>query len=106
MEALLDFVGEIYEASYKPDHWDHVMEQLCSRFMQAKSGAIFIEDHSSNTRSMIGAYGLPAAVRTSYRFGMGKYDHLSRSRAACPWAKPLKSPRQSGCARTTPFITA
>ncbi|WP_290522517.1 LuxR C-terminal-related transcriptional regulator [Alcanivorax sp.] len=84
MEALLDFVGEIYEASYKPDHWDHVMEQLCSRFMQAKSGAIFIEDHSSNTRSMIGAYGLPAAVRTSYRFGMGKYDHTFKIQSRMP----------------------
>lgn len=84
MEALLDFVGEIYEASYKPDHWDHVVEQLCCKFLNAKSGAIFIEDRASNTRSMIGAHGLPAAVRASYRFGMARYDHTFQLQTRMP----------------------
>lgn len=84
MDALLDFVGEIYEASYKPDHWDQVIEQLCCRFLHAKSGAIFVEDRSNSTRSMIGAYGLPAAVRASYRFGMAKYDHTFQLQTKIP----------------------
>ena len=75
MEALLDFVGEIYEASYKPDRWDHVVAQLCCKLLNAKSGALLFEDRQTRTRSMIGAYGLPAAVRASYRFGIAKYDH-------------------------------
>lgn len=84
MDSLLDFVGEIYEASYRPEHWDHVIEQLCCSFLQAKSGAIFVEDRINNTRSMIGAYGLPAAVRASYRFGMAKYDHTFQLQAKMP----------------------
>lgn len=74
VDALLDFVGEIYEASYNPDHWDHVAVGLC-RLLNARSGAIFLEDHESGTRDMIGASGLPRPVRAAYRFGMSKYDH-------------------------------
>ena len=37
VDALLDFVGEIYEASYNPDHWDHVAVGLC-RLLNARSG--------------------------------------------------------------------
>ncbi len=84
MEALLDFVGEIYEASYKPDHWDHVVERLCCDLLKAKSGALLFEDKQTNTRSMIGAYGLPAAVRASYRFGIAKYDHTFQMQRQMP----------------------
>ncbi|WP_287961952.1 helix-turn-helix transcriptional regulator [Alcanivorax sp.] len=84
MEALLDFVGEIYEAAYKPDHWDHVVERLCCDLLKAKSGALLFEDRQTNTRSMIGAYGLPAAVRASYRFGIAKYDHTFQLQREMP----------------------
>lgn len=75
MDGLLDFVGEVYEASYNPGHWNRVMTLLCEKIMNARSGAIFIEDHQGGTRSMIGYHGLPKAVVASYRFGMGKYDY-------------------------------
>ena len=45
MDGLLDFVGEVYEASYNPGHWNRVMTLLCEEIMDARSGAIFIEDH-------------------------------------------------------------
>ena len=75
MDGLLDFIGEIYEASYNPGHWNRVMTLLCENVMDARSGAIFIEDHQGGTRSMIGYHGLPKAVVASYRFGIGKYDY-------------------------------
>lgn len=73
MHDLLDFVGEIYEAAYRPEHWDQVAEGLC-QLMDAKSGAIFLEDHESNIREMVGVFGLPAAVPLSYKLGLSKYD--------------------------------
>ncbi len=84
MEALLDFVGEIYEASYRPEHWDHVVERLCCDLLKAKSGALLFEDRQTRTRSMIGAYGLPASVRASYRFGIAKYDHTFQLQREMP----------------------
>ena len=74
MEALLDFVGEIYEASYKPNHWDKVTSDLC-QLLGARSGAIFMDDYEGRVRGMIGAHGLPRTVRAAYRFGMSKYDY-------------------------------
>lgn len=73
MDALLDFVGEIYEASYNPGHWDKVTGDLCL-LLNARSGAIFMDDHEGRLRGMIGAHGLPRTVRAAYRFGMSKYD--------------------------------
>ncbi|MCG8437902.1 MAG: helix-turn-helix transcriptional regulator [Pseudomonadales bacterium] len=84
LESLLSFVGEIYEASYNPGHWDKVVETLCCEILCAKSGAIFVEDRQAQTRSMIGAYGLPAAVKASYRFGMAKYDHTFQLQSRMP----------------------
>lgn len=74
MDALLDFVGEIYEASYNMLHWDRVAESLC-RLLDARSGGIFMEDYEGNVRGIIGAYGLPKPVRVAYRFGMSRYDY-------------------------------
>ena len=79
MDVLLDFVGEIYEASYNPGHWDKVTGDLC-RLVNARSGAIFMEDHEGRLRGMIGAHGLPRTVRAAYRFGMSKYDQTQKLR--------------------------
>lgn len=74
MDALLDFVGEIYEASCNTRHWDSVAESLC-RLLNARSGGIFMEDYEGKIRGIIGAYGLPKPVRVAYRFGMSRYDY-------------------------------
>lgn len=70
---IMDFIGEIYEASYNPGHWDKVVGDLC-RLLNARSGGIFMDDHECRIRGMIGAHGLPSAVKAAYRFGMSKYD--------------------------------
>jgi len=43
---LLDFVGDIYEASYKPGHWEVVMEKLC-QLTGSKSSVLIIENQKS-----------------------------------------------------------
>lgn len=86
MDALLNFVGEIYEASYNPGHWDTVATGLC-KLLNARSGAIIMDDHECRIRGMIGAHGLPRAVRTAYRFGISKYDHTFQLQRREPLGK-------------------
>ena len=83
MERLLDLIGDIYEASFNPDHWNTTIRALCEH-MQARSGGLFIEDHATRSRGMIGAHGLPATVRLSYRLGMAKHDHTFQLQQAQP----------------------
>lgn len=87
MEKMLDLIGEIYEASFNPGHWNAAITTLCE-YLQARSGALFIEDHSAGTRGMIGAHGLSGAVRLSYRLGMSKHGHTFQLQHAQPWARP------------------
>jgi DNA-binding CsgD family transcriptional regulator/PAS domain-containing protein len=78
VEKILHLVGEIYEASYRPEHWDNVMETLCTEVLDCRSGGIFLEDFVSGTRSTLGFFGLPKMTMLAYRFGMSKYDHTFR----------------------------
>ena len=83
MDKMLDLIGEIYEASFNPGNWNAAITRLCE-YMQARSGALFIEDHGAGTRGMIGAHGLSGAVRLSYRLGMGKHDQTFKLQRAQP----------------------
>lgn len=86
MDALLDLVGEIYEASYNPDHWDAVATGLC-RLLNARAGVIILEDHEGRTRGMIGAHGLSKTVRAAYRFGISKHDYTFQLQRREPLGK-------------------
>lgn len=74
MEALLNLVGDIYEASFNPSHWNLMLERLCGHF-GAKSGGVFVEDHNSGARSLLAVYGMPKLSQASYRFGLAKHDY-------------------------------
>lgn len=102
MDALLDFVGEIYEASYNPGHWDDVAAGLC-KLLKARSGAIFLDDHEGRIRGMIGAHGLPKQVRAAYRFGMSKYDHTFQLQRREPLGKARQLLRAEDIRTEHPF---
>lgn len=70
---LLDLVGEIYEASLDPAHWDHVLTTLCQT-LDMKSGALLVHDLETGNHSVVGGHQIPAISRHSYRFGLGKLD--------------------------------
>ncbi len=82
-EELLEFIGDIYEASYHPEHWKVVITELCRR-LNAKSGGIHVEDHHQNTRYMMACYGLPKVAELSYRLGMAKYDPIYQIQSLRP----------------------
>ena len=85
--SVLDLVGEIYEAAYRPEHWVSVIQQLCAA-LNAKSAGIFCEDYVEKRRTLLAAHGLPALSSYSYRLGLGRYDHayrvmLEKAEGAC-----------------------
>jgi DNA-binding CsgD family transcriptional regulator len=83
VDDLLDFIGEIYEASLAPERWDAVIARLC-RMIDARSGGINVEDHALGQRYMIATYGMPAFAKLSYRLGMSKHDHIFKIQASRP----------------------
>ncbi|WP_421705522.1 helix-turn-helix transcriptional regulator [Alloalcanivorax xenomutans] len=99
---LLGFVGEIYEASYNPGHWDAVATGLC-QLLNARSGAILLEDHEGRTRGMIGAHGLPKPVRAAYRFGISRYDYTFQLQRRAPLGKAHQLIRAEDVRTEHPF---
>lgn len=99
---LLGFVGEIYEASYNPGHWDAVATGLC-QLLNARSGAILLEDHEGRTRGMIGAHGLPKPVRAAYRFGISRYDYTFQLQRRAPLGKARQLIRAEDVRTEHPF---
>lgn len=83
MDTLLDFVGELYEASLEPRRWDSVMARLCN-MIGARSGGINVEDHVLRQRYMIATHGMPAAAKLTYRLGMAKHDHIFKIQESRP----------------------
>jgi DNA-binding CsgD family transcriptional regulator/PAS domain-containing protein len=81
MNHLLKVIGEIYEASFNPHHWNKVASELCHLF-NAHSGGIVMEDYEFKSRDIIGSYGLPKAVAIAYRLGLSKYDATFQLQAA------------------------
>lgn len=83
---LLGFIGDIYEASRRPEHWNVVITELCRR-LDAKSGGIHVEDYHQNTRYMMACYGLPKITELSYQLGMAKYDPVYQIQSRRPIGK-------------------
>jgi len=73
-EDLLDFVGDIYEASYKPGHWEVVMAKLC-QLTGSKSSVLIIENQKSGNRQIISIYGISRILAVAYNAGLGRYDN-------------------------------
>ncbi|GAB3109010.1 helix-turn-helix transcriptional regulator [Aestuariicella hydrocarbonica] len=71
--ALLDLVGEIYEASLHPTHWNHVLTMLCQQ-LDIKSGALLVHDLETGSHSVVGNYGIATITRHAYSLGLGKLD--------------------------------
>lgn len=86
MDNILQFVGEIYEASRHPEHWDSVIAELC-RHLNAKSGGIHVEDYHQQSRYMMAGFGLPKIAQLSYRLGMAKYDPIYQIQSQRPIGK-------------------
>ncbi|MEH6706433.1 MAG: LuxR C-terminal-related transcriptional regulator [Alloalcanivorax venustensis] len=85
-EGLLSFIGDIYEASYRPEHWGPALTRLC-QLLNAKSGGIYVEDHAEGTRYMLANHGLPKLAGATYRLGLGKYDPIYQIQASRPVAE-------------------
>ncbi|MBD3650201.1 MAG: LuxR family transcriptional regulator [Alcanivorax sp.] len=85
-EGLLSFIGDIYEASYRPGHWGTVLDRLC-RLLGAKSGGIHVEDHASGKRYLLANHGLPRFAEATYRLGLSRHDPVYRIQAARPVAE-------------------
>jgi DNA-binding CsgD family transcriptional regulator/PAS domain-containing protein len=81
MNSLLDVIGDIYEASFDPNHWNKVASGLCQLF-NAHSSGIFMEDYEYKNRDIIGSHGLPKATTLAYRLGLAKYDYTFQLQAA------------------------
>ncbi|ACE83643.1 helix-turn-helix transcriptional regulator [Cellvibrio japonicus] len=81
MNALLDVIGDIYEASFVPQHWNKVASELC-RLFNAHSSGIFMEDYEYEHRDIIGSCGFPRTVTLAYRLGLSKYDYTFQLQAA------------------------
>lgn len=73
-EELLDVIGDIYEASYKPHHWEVVMEKIC-RLTGSKSSVLIIENRKSGRRQIISIYGISRILAAAYNAGLGRYDN-------------------------------
>lgn len=82
-EDLISFIGDIYEASYRPEHWQYVFEQLCQK-LGAKGGGIHVEDHSEGSRYILASHGIPKLGILAYRAGMGKHDVVFQIQASRP----------------------
>lgn len=85
-DNILQFIGDIYEAPRRPEHWDVVITELCRR-LGAKSGGIHVEDYHQNTRYMMACCGLPKVSELSYRLGMAKYDPIYQIQSRRPIGK-------------------
>lgn len=83
MNSLLDVIGDIYEASFDPNHWNKVAGELC-RLFNAHSCGILMEDYEFKNRDIIGSHGLPKASVLGYRLGLSKYDLTFQLQAATP----------------------
>lgn len=101
-EGLLSFIGDIYEASYRPEHWDVALTRLC-QLLNAQSGGIYVEDHAARSRYMLANHGLPKLAGATYRLGLGKYDPIYQIQAARPVAEAAQVARHMDQKRENPL---
>lgn len=72
-DQLLNLVGEIYEASLNPSHWNHVLAMMCQQ-LEMKSGALLVHDLETSNYSVAGSYKIASITKHSYSLGLGKLD--------------------------------
>lgn len=82
-DDLLGLVGEIYEASYRPQKWKDVFVTLC-QMTGAQSGGLVMENKQQRTRSIIASHNLPGLPKFAYRLGLGKHDVIFKIQASRP----------------------
>lgn len=71
---LLQFIGDVYDASIRPENWDTVMAGLCL-LTRAKSAVLVVEDQRTSVRRIIGSHGIRRILSLAYNAGLGKYDN-------------------------------
>lgn len=101
-EGLLSFIGDIYEASYRPEQWGVALTRLC-QLLNAQSGGIYVEDHAARSRYMLANHGLPRLAGATYRLGLGKYDPIYQIQAARPVAEAAQVARHMDQKRENPL---
>tara|TARA_Y100001934_G_scaffold283120_1_gene400615 strand:+ start:1157 stop:2299 length:1143 start_codon:yes stop_codon:yes gene_type:complete len=100
--ALLLLIGDIYEASYRPEHWNRVFAQLC-QLLNARSGALLLEDKQKNARTFIASYNLPGFPEVAYRMGLAKRDLVFKIQASQPVGNAKLVARHDEVRQTNPW---
>jgi len=65
LPEFTDLIGDIYEASYRPEHWPKVIEKI-THITRSCSGALFIQDKALKEASGLYAHGWTEAVVKDY----------------------------------------
>lgn len=73
-DRMLDFIGDIYEASLASARWPQVMEQLCS-LTDTRSSVLVIEDQLSGRRQIVSMHGINRIMSIAYNSGLGRHDN-------------------------------
>lgn len=84
MTNLLNFVGELYEASWRPEHWPEVLRLLCAEVVPARSAAILVDDRQNGRRQVLGHHGLPRGAVLAYNLGLARHDPVFRMQEQQP----------------------
>lgn len=72
-QALLDIIGDIYEATITPEYWTHALQKIC-QLIDARSAGIYLRDRRNNTIRSYCQYGMPEIARMMYSNGLGRLD--------------------------------
>lgn len=70
---ILGLIGDIYESSYKPEHWTKVLEGICLHLKATSAGMFFKAPGVDSVNWMYG-YNIPSAVKFAYNNGMSRFD--------------------------------
>lgn len=100
--ALIPFIGDIYEASCRPDHWDRVLSRLC-QLTEAKSGGLLMEDRSRGFRAIIGSHNIPGIPKVVYRMGLGNRDLVFKAQASQPVGVARQVARHEDIRQSNPW---
>ena len=86
-KAVLDVIGDIYEAAYQPEHWEVALKQICN-LVDAKSAGLFIKTHGKKYTAAMYGYGIPKLGMFAYNRGFASLDPAFKIMAKEPEGKP------------------
>lgn len=72
-KAVLDVIGDIYEAAYRPEHWEVALKHIC-HLVEAKSAGLFVKTHGKKRTVSMYGYGIPKAGIFAYNHGLANLD--------------------------------